>query len=64
MAKVKEFHFLVWTKDVLEVDTVAKNKKEAEHKLQAMYDRDEIRWDKSWTADSGTKYLGMTRKEI
>lgn len=64
MPKQKVFNFILWTKDVLDVDIVAKNKKDAEQKLQAMYDRDEIRWDKSWTADSGTKYLGMTRKEI
>ena len=63
MARVKVFNYGVWTKDEVSVEIVAKNKKEADKKLQKMLDNDEIRWEKAMSVDGGRKYYGMTKKE-
>lgn len=63
MPKVKVFSYGVWTKDEVSVEIVAKNKKEADEKLQKMLDNDEIRWEKAMSVDGGRKYYGMTEEE-
>lgn len=63
MPEVKVFNYGVWTKDVVSVEIVAKNKKEADEKLQKMYDKDEIPWHKAMSVDGGQKYYGMTKEE-
>ena len=63
MAKEKVFHFSLWSKDEVDVEVPAKNKKEAREKLNEMCNNDEIRWEKAVVVDSGIKYNGMTKKE-
>lgn len=63
MAKEKVFHFSLWSKDEVDVEVPAKNKKEAREKLNDMLNNDRIRWEKAVVVDSGIKYNGMTKKE-
>lgn len=63
MAKEKVFRFSLWSKDEVDVEVPAKNKKEAREKLNEMCNNDEIRWEKAVVVDSGIKYNGMTKKE-
>ena len=63
MAKEKVFHFSLWSKDEVDVEVPAKNKKEAREKLNEMCNNDEIRWEKAVVVESGIKYNGMTKKE-
>ena len=61
MAK-KIYHYDVWTKDVVDVEVEAGSKKEAEEKLKAMFDNDEIRWEKA-NAIGGGHYLAAVESK-
>lgn len=59
----KIYHFVCWTKDAVDVDIEAGSKKEAEEKLKAMYDNDEIRWEKANTVNGGHQLVAIEKKE-
>ena len=59
----KIYHFVCWTKDAVDVDVEAGSKKEAEEKLKAMYDKDEIRWEKAYSVNGGHRLEYIERKE-
>jgi hypothetical protein len=59
----KIYHYGVWTKDVVDVEIEATSKKEAEKKLQEMYDKDEIRWEKAYSVNGGHRLEYIERKE-
>ena len=59
----KIYHFVCWTKDAVDVDVEAGSKKEAEEKLKAMYDKDEIRWEKAISVGGGHKLWLISRKK-
>lgn len=62
MAK-KIYHYGVWTKDVVDVEVEADSKKEAEEKLKAMYNNDEIHWEKAYSVNGGHYLEYIERKE-
>ena len=59
----KIYHFVCWTKDAVDVDVEAGSKKEAEEKLKAMYDNDEIRWEKAISVGGGHNLVQIDKKE-
>lgn len=62
MAK-KIYHFVCWTEDVVDIDIEAESKEKAEKKLNEMYDKDEIRWEKATTIDGGHRLAYIERKK-
>ena len=59
----KIYHYVYWTKDLVDVEVEAGSKKEAEEKLIEMCNNDEIRWEKAYSVDGGHRLEYIERKE-
>jgi hypothetical protein len=59
----KIYHYVYWTKDLVDVEVEATSKKEAEKKLDEMCNNDEIRWEKAYSVDGGHRLEYIERKE-
>ena len=59
----KIYHFVCWTEDAVDIDIEAESKEEAEKKLNEMYDKDEIRWEKATTIDGGHYLAAVESKK-
>lgn len=63
MPKKKIYSFVCWTKDVVDVEVEADSRREAEEKLQEMYEQDEIRWENAMSVDGGHHIVHIEKIE-